>query len=135
MKTCIAILTLLMLQQNCNQNPTWNLNYRAESRGFYKELVCDGTTLKHRSTRQGTFKTLNLKAEEQESLVMALKAIDLKNISEPDQSKSMVDAAALASFELLIEGVVYSYEFDHGHPPKELEELMTRLLTLSEKVE
>ncbi|OQD44173.1 hypothetical protein BUL40_01050 [Croceivirga radicis] len=135
MKTIIAILTLLMLQQNCNQETTWALNYRAESRGFYKELVCDGITLKHRSARQGTFKTRNLRAKEQESLETVLKTIDPNNISEPDQSKSMIDAAALASLELLIDGVAYSYEFDHGHPPKELEELMTKLLTLSEKVE
>lgn len=124
-----------MLQQNCNQEPSWSLNYRAESRGFYKELVCDGTSLKHRSRRQGTFKTYNLTAEEQETLVATLKTIDPKNISEPEQGLSMVDAAALANLELLVNGAAYQFEFDHGHPPKELEELMGKLLTLSEKVE
>lgn len=124
-----------MLQQNCNQEPRWSLNYRAESRGFYKELVCDGTSLKHRSTRQGTFKTYNLTAEEQESLVTALKSVNPKNFSEPDQGLSMVDAAALANLELLVNGEAYQYQFDHGYPPKELQELVTKLLTLSEKVE
>lgn len=129
----ISILVLFSIN-NCEQE-NMELNYLAQSRGFFLKIELQGNALKVINQKGGETKERQLSKLEQEELKNIVTSSDFDNVEASDSTKSHYDAAAMASLTFTLEGNNHEFEFDHGNPPRKLESLVNKIITLSEIVE
>ena len=144
MKILITILTLILIPKECNnmtsnfsdlqkRQDTITITYEAVSRGFFEEISITHNSLKIcNDINRKEYKTYDFPKEDWNICLELLSKIDLDNLSELKAPTSYrhVDGAAHAT--LIIndgEKKIRSSEFDHGHPPKEIKELVEKLQT------
>lgn len=138
MKLIFIIFTLISLK-SCAQTENAVITYDAETRGFYYHVVLNKENLmvqKTRTAQTGTeIKLTEAQWDEIEGMLKKIDVSQMENLK-ADSSKSMVDAAAMATLKVKLPNEnIHSCSFDHGNPPKELEQLVNTILTLSETVE
>ncbi|MDT0538812.1 hypothetical protein [Croceitalea sp. P059] len=134
MKTLLVAIILILGMNNCQQNNV-ELNYLAQSRGLYLEIELHSNVLITTNQREGETKKRELSKIELEDLRRILEYTNFDNILSTPGIKSHYDAAAIASLNLTFKGNAHEFEFDHGNPPKNLEALVNKIITLSEIVE
>ncbi|WP_281541895.1 hypothetical protein [Maribacter aestuarii] len=134
MKSILGSLLLLLSVLNCGQE-NMELLYVAQTRGFFLKIVVKSKVLTVISERDGEVKERELSELDFEELKTLLAITDLDDVKTSTSSKSTYDAAAMASLNLSIKGKSYQFDFDHGNPPKKLEALVNKIITLSEIVE
>lgn len=114
------------------------LEYTAISRGSYYKIVISS---EHISVQRGHESKAIIKkcsAENWSKLMQALNAIDLNEISDlkAPTEKRLFDGAAGAQLKISADKVVYETQsFDHGVPPKAIENLVKEILSIAENIE
>lgn len=134
MRTLLLVMLLAFSIDTCNQDYN-RLVYVAHSRGFYLEITIDPAKITVVKGRDGATKERILNKTERIQLEEIIATIDFNDKIEAGTSRSAVDAAAMATFTCTLGNQNHEFNFDHGHPPEEIKELVNKVLTLSEIVE
>lgn len=114
------------------------VEYEALSRGFYSKIIFQNNQIsisKDRDNQEIPEKTAISKADQTEiaNLLKNLKPESLPDLIGPTE-KRFYDGAAHANLKITQNGKSYQTQgFDAGFPPKEIEKLVTKLVSLSEK--
>ncbi len=134
------------MSKECNNNSSENnksqeditFEYSALSRGFYNRVVITHLTISVQKDRNSEAVTKTCKKDDWSKLMNLLNTIDLKGISKlqaPTQAR-LYDGAAIAQLTITQNNVLFeTNSFDHGKPPLEIETLVNKILSLSEKIE
>ena len=117
---------------------TLSIEYSAVSRGLYKQIQINKKTISITNARGNTPNTHTCSESIWESIIKAVKPINVENIPHlkaPTQ-KRLYDGAAIAHLTISRASKTYkTVPFDHGNPPKEIEELVKEILSISENIE
>ena len=145
MKFLIALLTVLIISEECSQissesqrnTENVKISYQAISRGFYKQLTFEEARMTYSEDRNllriDTFKISKNEWKQILELTNKLDLESLENLKAPTD-KRLYDGAAHTTITIDIDGKTFSSaSFDEGHPPSELEALVNKMLTISEK--
>lgn len=152
MKVLISLMTLLLLNNECSikqhqstesisdlTQEEITITYTALSRGFFEKIQVTKDTLMVSNDRNLVEKETYICTEKDWSQLMALlKEIDVESIPtlEPPTSKRLYDGAAHASLSIeKNDATIQSNGFDHGYPPKAIERLVNKLLSMAENVQ
>ena len=156
MKFLFSILALLLTVKECDQKKSTEetsktelvnnnetgrmqqeectIEYTAMSRGFYKEIRVNSSTIAIKNTR-GSEAVSHACSEELWGEIMAkLESLDVKNISklEAPTQKRFADGAAIGKLRIIYKDTTYqSSEFDHGYPPEEIKFLCDKIVEIS----
>ncbi|MCT4629798.1 hypothetical protein [Winogradskyella sp.] len=112
--------------------------YQANSRGSFEYIQISETEIK--ITKDRELKNLNsheCKKEDWEALQKLLKGVDVENLDalKAPTDKRLYDGAAHATFSVIKGDVkMTSPTFDHGAPPKEIEALVNKVLSITESI-
>lgn len=114
------------------------IEYEALSRGYYKKIIFQNNQITIVSDRdsQGKGDIVRLSKEDASEISTLLKGINLDGIAnlKAPTEKRMYDGAAHANLTVTKNGKTYSGGgFDHGFPPKEIEKLVSKLVSYSEE--
>lgn len=159
MKFLFAILAILLTTKECDQKKSdkesnktelmntedaakiqdqqeeYTIEYTASSRGFFKEIKINSSSISLKNSRTAELETKTCSKEVWDDILEKLKNVKIENISklEAPTTKRFADAAPAASIKIVHNDSIYqSAEFDHGYPPKELELLCSKILELAE---
>jgi hypothetical protein len=145
MKLLIALFTVFIISDECAQTMSetpqdgknLKLSYQAISRGFFKQLSFDKAQMVYSEDRNlttlDTFKLTKKEWKEISELVTKLDLDGLEHLVAPT-GKRLYDGAAHITITVNIDDKSYiSSSFDEGHPPAEIEALVNKMLTISEK--
>lgn len=142
MRIFIFLLSLIIFDKGCSDSKinqdTLSIEYSALSRGYYKHITMNNkeiTVINKRNIKPIT-KTCSEKIWE--DLISILKTVDIENIPnlKPPTQKRLYDGAAIANLKITHKGSTYeTVSFDHGNPPRELEALINKILSVSENIE
>lgn len=144
MKLFIGLLTLVLVSNECNQSLQNSkssqkdtvITYEASSRGFFEKIWITKDTISY-STDRSLKETQVSKCnnEDWDEIVKLLNEVNIKDLPqiEPPSNRNQVDAAAMATFTVEINKVSYKTKvFDHGNPPKDIIELVNKVLSMKE---
>jgi hypothetical protein len=126
----------VVLQEN-NQTSDM-VEYEAMSRGYFKRITFqnDVVTISSDRNNPGKGEVVKLSSEDVKELNKLIKAINpeiLPNLKGPTE-KRFYDGAASANLRITNKGITHNGPgFDHGDPPVEIEKLVTKLVSFSEK--
>ena len=145
MKTITLIFLTLFLSKSCTneaQNDLTNttIQYTANSRGFYQKVVVMNQKLTVSRDRNGSKlpEEINISDADWTELVKAFGKINLEEIpklKDPTQ-KRFYDGAAIANLKIRYQDQEYeTTDFDHGHPPAEIEKLVNKIVALAKEKE
>lgn len=148
MKFLFSLLIILFMSKECNNKTNSSeinqlqenitFEYTALSRGLYNRVVITHSTISIQKKRDSEAVTKTCSKDDWAELMNLLKAIDLKHISKleaPTQAR-LYDGAAIAQLTITQENVLFeTNSFDHGKPPLEIEDLVKKILSLSENIE
>lgn len=112
--------------------------YTAISRGSYNRTVITHSTILVQKGHNSKAISKACSKDDWSKLMNLLNAINLKNISKlkaPTQAR-LYDGAAFAQLTITQANAAFeTNSFDHGKPPKEIEALVKKILSLSENIE
>jgi len=143
MKLVSLLFLTLILGKGCQgQTPidmeTAKLEYTANSRGVYKNIVIQNKTLLLKNNRDEKPVSNFLTDAQWESLLKEFQKVDLveiPNLKAPTQ-KRFHDGAAMANLKITYKGKTYeSQTFDNGYPPEKIKNLVNTILSFSKKEE
>ena len=138
----IGCMLLACKAQNSDYQTTMDMDdlesvqYHSFARSGRSSIIVDPYKLT--LIKGGTQGIFNYPKSEWAELKKLVESLNLKQISslKAPTNRRLSDGAATASITIIINGkVVSSSGFDHGVPPKELEELAIKVLSLAERVE
>ena len=113
-------------------NNTLEIRYEARTRGNAVLLQVLENTLTYKTKKEK--KTLKLTTENKKKINTLLENLDmenLKNLKSPT-NKRMFDGAMIATLKIKKDDKEYSSSnFDHGHPPIELQSLVNLLIKIA----
>jgi len=143
MKFLITLFTVFIISEDCTKTKkpqtieNLKISYQAISRGFFKQLSFENAQMMYSEDPNlkmiNTFKISNQEWTEVLELSSQLDFEDLENLIAPTD-KRLYDGAAHATIIVDVGGKLYiSSTFDEGHPPGEIETLVNKMLTISEK--
>lgn len=146
MKTLFCLLALVALNQECgNQNQTLGtespqeaveIRYEATTRGFYEMIwISNGNLSLTNDRNHETKATYAIADKDRDELTGLLSKVDVEALPslEAPTSKRHHDGAAFATLTVVRDGIeTQTDNFDHGHPPKAIEELVSKILSLAE---
>ncbi|TRX37922.1 hypothetical protein FNW52_03200 [Flavobacterium sp. ZT3R18] len=141
MKIISLLFLTLFLGKNCqSQNnldlETAKLEYTANSRGLYNNIVVENKTVSVTSTRDGKPVSNSLTDAQWNTLIKEFQKVNLEEIPSlkaPTQ-KRFHDGAAMANLTITYKGKTYeSQTFDNGFPPDKIKNLVNTLLSFSKK--
>jgi hypothetical protein len=149
MKLLITIFSIFILPKECNnmsssftalqkRQDTITITYEAVSRGFFEEISISNNSLTIcNDINRKDYKNYKLSEENWNTCLELLSKIDLDSLPKLKSPTSYrhIDGAAHATL-IIKDGnkKIRSNTFDHGHPPKEIKELVEKLLTLKKMV-
>ena len=145
MKLIFTIFSLILIPKECNnissnftalqeRQDTIIITYEAVSRGFFEEISLskDSLTICNDINKKG-YKTYNLSKENWSTCLELLSKIDMNGLSELEAPTTYRYSDGAPHATLIIKDSdkeIRSSEFDHGHPPNEIKELVEKLLTI-----
>lgn len=140
MKIISLLFLTLFLGKSCqSQNmdvETAKIEYTANSRGLYNNIVIEDKTVSVTDARNGKAVSNTITDAQWNDLIEASKKVNLDeipNLKAPTQ-KRLHDGAAMANLKITYKGKTYeSQTFDHGVPPEKIKKLVNTLLSLSKK--
>ena len=135
-KTIVLLFTLLFFAACAGQKKTednWvNLEYKANSRGFYQLIRVENQTVFVKKSRDGKLEVIKLSTNDWNDLQTMVQELDLgllPNLKSPTD-KRLFDGAAFANLKITKQGkTVESPSFDHGYPPEAIEKIVTKMLS------
>lgn len=115
------------------------LTYEAQSRGFYEKIMITKKEITVSDDQNEAGKVRRPTTEKEWADLMALlNDIDIKSIPSLEAPTSMrfYDGAAIANFSVTQKNTeIKSSSFDHQHPPKAIEKLVNKVLSIKELIE
>ncbi|TJY38088.1 hypothetical protein [Pontimicrobium aquaticum] len=142
MKSLIILLSLIFIPKQCNtvssnytelqkRQETITITYQAVSRGFFEEISIssDSITISNNINRKNV-KTYNSSIEDWNTCLELLSKIKINGLSILKAPTTFRYADGAAHATLIIKDgdkEIRSSEFDHGHPPQEIKELVEKL--------
>jgi hypothetical protein len=145
MKFLIALLTVLIISEECSQSSSKShrntenvkISYQAISRGFFKQLTFEEATMTYSEDRNlKLIDTLKISKNEWKQILELTNKLDLEgleNLKAPTD-KRLYDGAAHTTLTVDVKDKTFSSaSFDEGHPPSEIQALVNKMLTISEK--
>lgn len=141
MKAITLVLLTIFLGKSCS-NETQNdiakatLTYTATTRGFFQriDIANQKATISRDRNGKETPEEFAISTTDWNELIDCFKKLDLEQLStlkDPTQ-KRFYDGAAIATLEVTYKGKTYkTTEFDHGFPPKEIEKIVTKIVSLA----
>ena len=110
----------------------YTITYSATSRGFFKEITIENSSVVIKNTRNDKGTEMKLSNEEKKDLYNILSDIRLETLpylKAPTQ-KRFYDGAPHATLSITVGEKTYETEsFDHGYPPKAIEALCEKILS------
>jgi hypothetical protein len=112
------------------------LEYTATTRGMFNKVIIKKdtvVTIKDRDMKD--IVTKKLSKAQWDGIVAALASVKLDEMQnlKPPSTKSHYDAAAIGGLQVIKNGVTYqSSGFDHGNPPAEIKDVVTKVLAASD---
>ena len=105
------------------------IQYEANTRGFYNKLILKNATISSTNDRDGKENPIVQKVSEVDwnALIQELNKVDLKNLSnlKAPTEKRFYDGAAIANLKITYKGKIYqSSDFDHGFPPMQIKRVV-----------
>ena len=142
MKYLFILLSFIFIDNGCSNSKinqeSLSVEYSALSRGIYKQIKISKKSISVTNARGTTPITQTCSEASWETIIKAVKPINVENIPnlKAPTEKRFYDGAAIAHLTIIYEGKTYKTEpFDHGNPPKEIEELVKEILSISENIE
>jgi hypothetical protein len=145
MKFLITLITVLIISEECSQTSSESqlntenvkISYQAISRGFFKQLTFEEATMTYSEDRNlKLIDTLKISKNEWKQILELTNKLDLEsleNLKAPTNER-LFDGAAHTTITVNLDGKSFSSSsFDEGHPPSELQALVNKMLTISEK--
>lgn len=145
MKLLIAIFTLVLIPKECNnvhsnladlqkRQDTVTITYEAVSRGFFEEISVSNTSFTIcNDINKKAYKTYDCPKEDWNKCLELLSKIDIDSLTELEAPTSMRQYDGAPHATLTVKDgnkKIRSNTFDHGHPPKEIKELVEKLQSL-----
>ncbi|MDT0558594.1 hypothetical protein RM697_08050 [Ichthyenterobacterium sp. W332] len=124
---------------NARMQTSTTVYYEASTRGFYEKVWVTKDSLY--TTKDRANKDVNRYAcsqQDWDELMLAMKEVTLGTLNDIDiPSKAFqYDGAAMATLKIQEDDAIYSSPiFDHGNPPKQLSNLVKKVLYLKEMAE
>jgi hypothetical protein len=105
------------------------IQYEANTRGFYNKLILKNATISSTNDRDGKENPIVQKVSEVDwnALIQELNKVDLENLSnlKVPTEKRFYDGAAIANLKITYKGKIYqSSDFDHGFPPMQIKRVV-----------
>jgi hypothetical protein len=133
-----SLVTRTKVNENENQEKGISVEYEALSRGYFLKIVYRGNSISVGKDRNDLSqnKTIKLSSQEENELNQMIAKFDpktLPNLKWPTE-KRYYDGAPHANLVIVKDGETYTGAgFDHGFPPKEIEKLVQKLISIAEK--
>jgi len=139
------ILLTLFLGKSCTneaQNDIVNstLQYTANSRGLYEKIVIinQKATISRDRNENTPPEQITISDKDWNEMIGYFEKINLEKMQEfkdPTQ-KRFFDGAAIANLKIRYQDKTYeTMDFDHGHPPVEIEKLVNKIVSLAKTKE
>ncbi|WGD35617.1 META domain-containing protein [Olleya sp. YS] len=117
-----------------SQDNSMIIEYTAITRGTYKMVKVDQNSIKSQLSRTAQEETTACSKDNWDTLKSLVEPINLKALKtlEPPSKAHQHDGAAIANLTIIVNGETYQTPaFDHGNPPKEIADLVNKLLDLT----
>jgi len=116
------------------------IQYEANTRGFYQKLVLKNATISFTKDRNGNEKPIVQPVSEADwiALMQEINIIDLENLPnlKAPTEKRFYDGAAIANLKIIYKGKTYqTTDFDHGFPPMQIKRVVEMVNLLFKPVE
>lgn len=143
MKAIALLFLTIVLGNNCQGQKNMDLasakvEYTANSRGLYNNILIENKTVAVTKTRDGKAVSNSLTDEQWNTLIGECQKLNLEEIPSlkaPTQ-KRFHDGAAMANLKITYNGKTYeSQTFDNGFPPDKIKNLVNTILSFSKKEE
>lgn len=124
--------------QNKNDLKTAVLEYTATTRGYYQKITIQDQMVTVSKDRNGNNKTVATKISDGDwnGLIGYFETIELNSLPSlkaPTQRR-FHDGAAIANLKIIYKDKEYrTNSFDQGYPPKEIENLITKINTFAKE--
>lgn len=159
MKIFFSLLAIVILNKECEEKKVADISfgtmnsekisnamqedmritYEATTRGFYEKIWITKDSISVTQDRSHAQKISNTTSEnEWDELMALLKEVDVKTLPnlEAPTAMRLYDGAAIARLSITQNKVETTSDgFDHGHPPKEIEAIVNKVLSMKEKFE
>lgn len=159
MKILFSLLAIMMLNKDCDQNKSVDTSseainsekmseatqaytkiwYEATTRGFYEKIWVTQDSITVTNDRNHmTSMNYPTPAEDWNELMTLLKNVDVASMPDLEAPTTLRhhDGAAFATLAVFQnETETQSNSFDHGHPPKAIEAVVNKVLSMKEKHE
>jgi hypothetical protein len=143
MKILSLLFLSLFLGKGCSDNQKQDINtavieYVAGSRGFYQKITLEKQMVTLTADRSGKEKIVPVKVSNADwkELVSFFKTIELDSLAKlkAPTEKRFYDGAPIASLKIIYKDKAYETKaFDHGFPPKEIEELVNKITSFAKQ--
>ena len=141
MKWISQLIFIFVIMSSCksqkiNDFGTSSITYTAESRGVYLSVWMENQKVFIIKGRNEKPYKVMVTAQEMKELERVFSELNLEKIPslKAPTAKRLFDGAAIANLVISAGGKAYiSKSFDHGFPPKDLEKIITLLVSYSEK--
>lgn len=150
MKILFGLLALIIVTKECDSNElksennassktalqdtVSNITYTTQSRGSFEEISISKEGVAISKSNDSNAKTIYKIGEKDWQELMALVSeVPLEKLSrlEAPTDKRLYDGAAMANLKLSKDGkIVETPTFDHGYPPKAIENLVNKVLSV-----
>jgi hypothetical protein len=143
MKIISLLFLSLFLGKSCQGQTdvdmeTAKIEYTANTRGFYNNVIVENKTVLTTNTRNGKPVSNMLTDAQWDTIVTEFKKVNLEeipNLKAPTE-KRFHDGAAMANLKIAYKGKTYeSQTFDNGFPPEQIKKLVETLLSFTTKKE
>ncbi len=116
-----------------------NIIYNATTRGFFERIWIEGSTLRYTTDRAlEDIREYEIPKEHLEELITIYGQTEIEALPdlEPPSKAFAYDGAAMGTLEVTEGELVYKTKiFDHGNPPKPINKLVTKVLSIKETLE
>lgn len=105
------------------------IQYEANTRGFYQKLVLKNETISSSKDRKGIQNPIVQAVSQRDwnALMQEIEKVDLENLPnlKAPTNKRTYDGAAFANLKIIYKGKTYqTTDFDHGFPPMEIKRVV-----------
>lgn len=141
MKILFPFIVLLFMAKGCTnseikkESEKISFEYEANTRGNYLKRLVKQDTVFAIKTRGGLPVQNNLSKSDWNSLLTLLSKVDVTKIStlKAPSEKRFHDGAMIANLKVIYKDKTYeTTDFDHGNPPAEIKDLVTKILEVSD---
>ncbi|WP_433834687.1 hypothetical protein [Flavobacterium anhuiense] len=136
----ILLLTVFIVGGCCSQKKvdmkSTQIEYSAQSRGYYKSIVVENKSVSVTKERNGETVKSEIDEAKWNKIVDAFSKVNLEGLSslKAPTDKRTYDGAAIGNLKIVKDGKTYETPgFDNGFPPKEIEKLVNLLVDFSKE--